>query len=59
MEEIIMEKEEKLFAWFLRLRKTMEVDDLVFIFTEKKAKAFEALRLKFFAGVNLNHVGAQ
>jgi len=47
--EIIMEKEDRLFEKFLELRHRFSVEDLWFVFTRKKAIAFEALRLKFFA----------
>ena len=43
-----MEKENRLFEKFVELRQSFSLDDLVLIFTRKKALCFESLRLKFF-----------
>ena len=37
------------FEVYVRLRLRYSVEDLGFVFTTRKAKAFEALRLRFFA----------
>ena len=41
-------KDDTLFEKFLELRNRFSVEDLWFVFTRKKATAFESLRLKFF-----------
>jgi len=43
-------KEDRLFQTFLALRERFSVEDLILIFTRKKAMAFESLRIKFFGG---------
>ena len=48
-----MEKEDRLFQIFVELRERFSVEDLVLVFTETKALAFEALRIKFFSAVEV------
>lgn len=46
--------EDTLFEKFVELRREYTLEDLVFVFTKKKAVVFEALRLKFFNWENEN-----